>query len=144
MLVLDTNILIRAVLGRKVLLLLLRYAPHVDLAAPDFAFDEARERLPRLLHKRRLDEAVGEAVLTSLSPLLDRLEAELYLPFEAEARARLRDQDDWPILASALALECGLWTEDPDFFGTGVATWDCLRVERYLAAAAPPGDTEHT
>ena len=141
MLVLDTNILIRAVLGRKVLSLLPRYGPSVDLAAPDFAYDEAHERLPPLLHKRRLDEVTGMAVLTLLAPLVDRLESELYLPFETEARARLRDQKDWPILASALALECGLWTEDLDFFGTGIATWDCVHVERYLAAAAPSSDT---
>ena len=87
MLVLDTNILIRAVLGRQVLSLLLRYGPSVDLAAPDFAYDEAHERLPPLLHKRRLDEATGIAVLTLLAPLVDRLESKLSLPFEAEARA---------------------------------------------------------
>ncbi len=141
MLVLDANILIRAVLGRKVLNLLLQYGPHVDLAAPDAAFHDARERLPAHLRKRPLDEATGTAVLASLSPLVDRLELELYLPFETEARARLRDQEDWPILASALALECGVWTKDQDFFGTGVPTWDCLRVERYLAAAVPPAST---
>jgi PIN domain len=31
--------------------------------------------------------------------------------FESEARLRLRgrDEDDWPVLATALALACGVW-----------------------------------
>jgi predicted nucleic acid-binding protein len=34
---------------------------------------------------------------------------------------RGRDESDWPILATALGLACAAWTEDADFFGTGVA-----------------------
>jgi predicted nucleic acid-binding protein len=57
-----------------------------------------------------------------------------YVGFEPDARERLGrvDQSDWPILAAALALGCPLWTEDRDFFGTGVATWTSDRVEIYL------------
>ncbi len=49
-----------------------------------------------------------------------------------EALARIRDADDWPALALGLQLECAIWTEDQDFFGTGVATWTSANVERYL------------
>ena len=42
--------------------------------------------------------------------------------------------EDWPVLACALALECPIWTEDRDFFGTGVATWTSDRVELFLRA----------
>ncbi|MFM8526440.1 MAG: PIN domain-containing protein [Cyanobacteriota bacterium] len=35
-------------------------------------------------------------------------------------------------LAMALQLECAIWTEDQDFFHTGVATWTTAIVERYL------------
>ena len=28
---------------------------------------------------------------------------------------------------------CPVWTEDTDFFGTGIATWTTDRVELYLA-----------
>jgi predicted nucleic acid-binding protein len=54
--------------------------------------------------------------------------------FETEARRRLaaRDPEDWPILASALALSCPIWTEDTDFFGCGVATWTSDRVLMFL------------
>ena len=37
-----------------------------------------------------------------------------------------------PDVAGALALSCGIWTEDADFFGTGVAVWTSSRVEIYL------------
>jgi hypothetical protein len=41
-----------------------------------------------------------------------------------EARQRMaRDLDDAPTLALALALDCGIWTADHDFFGCGVPAW---------------------
>jgi hypothetical protein len=52
MLVLDANILIRAVLGSRVLLLLLKFGEQVQFLAPDTAFEEARERLPGILERR--------------------------------------------------------------------------------------------
>jgi uncharacterized protein (DUF433 family) len=43
MIVLDANILIRAVLGSRVLFLLRKYAGRVEFVAPDTAFQEAPE-----------------------------------------------------------------------------------------------------
>jgi hypothetical protein len=37
-----------------------------------------------------------------------------------------------PILATALALASPVWTEDADFFGTGVAVWTTNRIELFL------------
>jgi predicted nucleic acid-binding protein len=53
---------------------------------------------------------------------------------EGAARARIgpRDPEDWPTLAAALLLDCPVWTEDQDFFGSGVATWTTATVEHYL------------
>jgi hypothetical protein len=42
MLALDANILIRAVLGSRVLGLLQKYSAQVEFMAPDVAFQEAR------------------------------------------------------------------------------------------------------
>lgn len=47
----------------------------------------------------------------------------------------MRDEEDWPVLATALALEYPIWTEDADFFGTGIATWTTDRVEMLLNEA---------
>lgn len=68
---------------------------------------------------------------------------EVYGRFETAARQRLkkRDEEDSPVLATALALECPIWTEDADFFGAGVATWTTDRVELLLSESrADPGD----
>jgi predicted nucleic acid-binding protein len=43
-----------------------------------------------------------------------------------------RDIEDWPIMATAMLLDCPIWTEDQDFFGSGVATWTTTNVELYL------------
>ncbi len=63
MLVLDANILIRAVLGSRVLSLLRKYADQVEFLAPDSAFQEAREHLPKIFgaEKRALGSCVGIA-----------------------------------------------------------------------------------
>jgi predicted nucleic acid-binding protein len=63
------------------------------------------------------------------------VEVETYGLFEDLARQPIarRDEDDWPILAAALALDSPIWTEDADFFGCGVATWTTDRVGLYLA-----------
>jgi hypothetical protein len=49
MLVLDVSILIRAVLGSRVLGLLRKYAGQVEFLAPDVVFRKAREHLPGIL-----------------------------------------------------------------------------------------------
>ncbi|MCL4853891.1 MAG: hypothetical protein KJZ78_21235 [Bryobacteraceae bacterium] len=138
MLVLDANILIRAVLGSRVLSLLRKYADQVEFLAPDTAFQEAREWLPEVLERRQLPVSPALAALDLISGLVQLVESDLYSQHEAVARQRIdkRDEDDWPVLAAALAFECPIWTEDTDFFGCGVATWTTDRVELYLAKAA--------
>ena len=73
-----------------------------------------------------------------MAGLVQTVESETYTRLEDLARQRIgrRDEDDWPGLASALALGCPIWTEDTDFFGCGVATWTTDRVELYLEKAA--------
>lgn len=140
MLVLDANILIRAVLGSRVLDLLQKYAGHAEFIAPDIAFLEAREHLPEILGARKIPSAPAMATLDLLVGLVQTIEPETYSSFEAIARERIspRDENDWPVLASALALGWPIWTEDTDFFGCGVATWTTDRVELYLARVAKP------
>jgi predicted nucleic acid-binding protein len=61
----------------------------------------------------------------------------------ALARVSPRDPDDWPVLACALLLNCPIWTDDRDFFGTGVATWTTALVELYFPAP-DAGSAEHS
>ncbi len=135
MLVLDANILIRAVFGKRVRTILEQYAATVRFFAPDIAFADAREHLPRIVPKHGIDAAAALAVLEALTLAIECVDEEIYAAFEQPARERMRfrDEDDWPILAAALALDCPIWTEDTDFFGSGLATWTTDRVELFLA-----------
>jgi predicted nucleic acid-binding protein len=54
-----------------------------------------------------------------------------HLELAARKRLKDRDEDDWLYLALALLLNCPIWTEDKDFFGTGVAIWTSNRVEQF-------------
>lgn len=133
--VLDANILIRAVLGKKVRNTIQKYANSARFFTPDVCFADARKYLPALFAKRNLptDEAV--AVLQELTNFIAAVDANLYEIYEVEAKQRIavRDIDDWPVVAVSLMLDCPVWTEDSDFFGTGVSTWTSDRVHLYLS-----------
>lgn len=124
MLVLDANILIRAVLGNRVISLLDEYADRVEFLAPDTAFGEASRKLPILMERRKVRIPPAVETLDLVARFVQKVEIDVYSKHEREARERIdrRDRDDWPILATALALKCPIWTEDMDFFGCGVAT----------------------
>lgn len=67
-----------------------------------------------------------------VTPVLHEAYADL--ASEAQRRLRGRDEADWPILALSLRLDCPIWTEDRDLFGTGIPTWTTDRVEIFLAS----------
>lgn len=142
-LVLDANILVRAVLGRRVLSLLETYAERVHFHAPETAYAEASAHLPEILTGRGFaPQAVSrlvEQTLGRLPMLVTPMPHEVYADLEHEARRRLvgRDEADWPALALGLRLGCPIWTEDQDFFGSGIPTWTTDRVEIYLASEGP-------
>ena len=131
-LVLDANILVRAVLGKRVFKLLSQYHSTTVFFAPDEAFADAEKYLPQIFESLGLDWGVGAAVLSRLPTLVQRIEFDVYCEFETNARQRIRDVRDWPVLATSLALDCPVWTEDQDFFGSGVATWTTGTVSMYL------------
>jgi predicted nucleic acid-binding protein len=139
MIVLDANILVRAILGRRVRQMLETYAAKgVRFFSPDVAFPGAAKYLPQLLRKRGHSVDNLTKSLEYLRTLVELVTPELYAVLEKEARQRLRGRDanDWPVLAAALALSCGVWTEDADFFGTEIAVWTTSRIEIFLAQRA--------
>ena len=133
--VLDANILIRAVLGQKVRDLILSHAATVHYFAPDVAYADARKYLPDLLARRGVDSVPAMTMLDRLEAIVRPLDADFYAAARQGAlhRIAVRDADDWPVLACAIVIGCPVWTEDADFFGAGVATWTSDRVALYLA-----------
>jgi predicted nucleic acid-binding protein len=133
-LVVDANILVRAVLGRRVREIIETHAEQAKFFVPEVAYAEAEEHVPAVVIRRGGDPERAVRFLRSLSGLVDLIGSEVYGDFESSARERLgdRDPEDWPILASALAIGCPIWTEDTDFFGCGVPTWTTSRVAVFL------------
>ena len=131
-LVLDANILIRAVLGKRVRALLETYEDSAAIYSPDVCFDEAHENIPLILSNRGNDPKTGIVLLDQLRLFVQPVDEALYQNFEHVARGRvaMRDIEDWPVVAVALMLNVPIWTED--LFGGGIATWTTDRVELYL------------
>jgi predicted nucleic acid-binding protein len=137
-LVLDANILLRAVFGKRVRFLLKTFEDSVELYTPDICVVEAKKYIPSIAAQREIDPRMAEGVLAGiLSDYVQLVDCGLYEMFEERARARIssRDVDDWPVVATALLLDAPIWTEDRDFFGTGIATWTSNRIELYLRDA---------
>jgi predicted nucleic acid-binding protein len=133
--VIDANILIRAVLGKKVRDTIQTFAPTTQFFTPDLCYDDAVKYLPILFAKRNLSSEDALDVLANLTCLIQIVDNSLYSLYEVEAKQRIavRDINDWSIVAVSLMLDCPIWTEDKDFFGTGVATWTSDRIHLYLS-----------
>ena len=132
--VLDANILLRGVLGHRVLGLLDSYADAVAFYSPDICFEEAQKHIPAIARRRNADPTGGLLLLERIAETVAVVDRVLYEEHEARARYRIssRDEADWPVVATSLLLDCPVWTEDKDFFGSGVATWTTATIEIYL------------
>jgi predicted nucleic acid-binding protein len=137
-LVLDANILLRAVFGTRVRQLLETYDEVAAFFSPDACFDEAQEYVSDLAERRGVDSSLALSVLAELSRVIVPVDKSLYESYERLARERIqrRDPDDWPVVAVALMLDIPVWTEDRDFFGSGIPTWTTDKVELYLRGSA--------
>ena len=136
-LVLDANILLRGVFGYRVRALLEAYESEVSFYSPDVCFEDAREYVPSVAKRRQIDVTAALAVLDQLEKIVEVVDRSLYETHESVAKNRMasRDIEDWPIVAAAMLLDCPIWTEDQDFFGSGVATWTTANIELYLRDA---------
>lgn len=139
-LVVDTSILVGELLrarGRDRL-----GDDRLELFLPERMWGETKVEIPRRVRvfarRRALEEAIADTLTARCIEAVEAnvvvLEEAVYSAIEEEARARaMRDPDDWPIVASALALAAGVWTNDNDFLGTGVPTWTTETLDGWLA-----------
>ncbi len=131
-LVVDTNILVRCSRGnasRHVSELLLR---GVTLVTTDHNVEELIGVLMSVFSMDE-DDAVADAL--HVVQLMRLVFADEYEPFADAARQRLHvgGQSDWPVLAASLADKMDIWSQDTDFFGTGVAVWSTHNVQHIEA-----------
>lgn len=139
-LVVDTSVLVGELLrasGRERL-----GDDRLQLFMPERMWGETSVEIPRrvraFVRRRSLDPAVGDLLTARCIEAVESnvvvLEEAVYSAIEEESRARsLRDPDDWPVVASALALAASIWTNDNDFLGTGVPTWTTETLQAWLS-----------
>lgn len=135
-LVIDANILIRAVLGHRVRYLIEHYCGSVAFYTAEANAAEAEFYLStELMTKHNLSESVWRPVYGGILNTVQIIADDILIELESKAKSRIssRDINDWPAAAAALLLDCPVWTEDKDFFGAGIATWTTATVELYLA-----------
>lgn len=132
--VIDANIIIRSILGTKVSSFMETVASQACFLTPDVCFEDAQRYIPQLAAKRGIDLGLVREGLERIEAIAEIIPAELYEQYAPQARARIqqRDIDDWPVVATALLFNCPIWTEDQDFFGTGIPTWTSDRIHLYF------------
>jgi predicted nucleic acid-binding protein len=133
-LVIDANILIRAVFGQRVRALINDYAVDVNFYAAELNIHEAERYIEILAKKRGISsETCQEAFKATLS-LVQTVATDAIVDLRDSALLRIQNKDpnDWPAIAAAMRLECPIWTEDRDFFGAGIAVWVTDTVEIFL------------
>ena len=138
-LVVDTSVLVGELLratGRERL-----GDGRLELFLPELMWNETQVELPRrvraFVRRRRLDPRIGNELTTLCLDAVDAnvvvLDEAIYAVLEDEALERsLRDPTDWPVVACALVLSAGIWTNDNDFLGTGVPTWTTETLRAWL------------
>lgn len=118
---------------------------HLELFIPERMAGEFAVELPRRItafaERRGVPRDATDQLATDCRAAVEAnvvLVAEaVYASVEDEARARsLRDPRDWPVVACALVLSAGIWTNDNDFLGTGIATWTTPTLSAWLSRQA--------
>jgi predicted nucleic acid-binding protein len=135
-LVVDANVLVAEAFRERGRALVTHSALDLFIAGDAWSetTHELRRRVSFLTKRGVLNELWARMTLDDvIAAILGRLtivQAEQFVDRYPEATWRIpRDPLDVPTVALALAFECGIWTNDRDFFGCGLPVWstDVLR-----------------
>ena len=116
-LVVDTNVILRALIGGSMVLTVL-LGPGNTFYVPEFAFEEIETHIGLIVEKSRLSERQVRTVLLSVSANLRVLPArEIEREWaRAEGIMGSLDPKDVPFVAAALSARTdGIWSDDNDF-----------------------------
>ena len=135
-LVVDANILLGAILGRRTLGIIVRVVAKRTLVLPEQVLDEVRLVLNRV--PRRPNLTIEEVLVgIEIAP------SEIYRSYMAAASMTLRNAvasrngsvADAHLLALAWRLDADIWSHDRDFAGTGWPSWSSANLVEVLDAA---------
>ena len=85
-LVLDANILLRAVLGRRVREILETCEDQARFYTPDVCFQDAQQYIPVISNERGLDVDLGLSVLNQIARVVEQVDRSLYEEHQIAAR----------------------------------------------------------
>ncbi len=125
--IVDTNILVRCIRGRAAERVSRLLAGNVSLMV---AHHNVAECISVLMRVFGLDGATAFSETMELLEPFEIVDSDQYEDLRDSADRRLRSggKSDWPVLATAMVLDGDIWSEDVDFFGTGVAVWSSHNV----------------
>ena len=139
-LVIDANILVAELIRQRGRELILH--PAWELYIPEKQWEEScyelDKRIKIMIKKGIFSPQTGQNLLQDALKFaqtkIAMIPFEFYSAYEAIAVPRIpRDPNDWQTVALALLLNTGIWTNDKDFFGCGIATWTTDTLIAYLA-----------
>ena len=85
-LVLDANILLRAVFGRRVREILEKYEDEARFYTPDVCFEDAQRYIPVISKNRGFDVDLGLSVLDQVGRIVEQVDRSLYEEYQQTAR----------------------------------------------------------
>ena len=138
-LVIDANILVAELIRQRGRELILNSA--WELYMPEKQWQEACYELDKrmkIMTKKgvfspQTAENLWKEALYFAELKVSFIALEFYSHYQTIALSRIpRDPDDWHTVALALLINAGIWTNDQDFFGCGIATWTTETLISYL------------
>lgn len=114
--VVDTNIIISALLRDGLTRNLLLFAPF-DFYTVSHSKDEVEKNKEELVEKSRVDEDVFQYIMDVIFSKISIVEGEAIEPYKKKAIKVMQDIDinDSPFLALAFYLNCPIWSNDKHF-----------------------------
>jgi len=139
-LVVDASALVAEVLRERGRDLLANEQLELYIASETWgeASHELSKRVYSIAKYHGLSDGAAEELLAESLRFINRhievVHESLYADAKEVALGRVpQDPNDWPSIALALTIDAGIWTEDRDFFGCGVATWRTPVLQHYVS-----------
>jgi len=114
--VLDTNILMSALIKDSTIRKIIINSPH-NFILPEFELEEIYKHKKEILAKSKLSERELDILLLRLLRHIRIAPAGIVIKYKEEANKIMYkiDSNDVPFIATALAFNCPIWTEDKHF-----------------------------
>jgi len=115
-LVIDTNIFIAALIKNGLTRYFIVHSPF-DLFIPEQEMIEIRKYAKLIMDKSKQTEENLTDLITDLLRYIRIIRNRDLLPFRERANRIIKkiDEKDVPFIAAALALDCGVWSDDKHF-----------------------------